>query len=31
MIQRVFGGVGLLLFALIVFAAQDVVSAVEGR
>src|SRR5256712_827717 len=30
MIQRVWGGVGLLLFALIVFAAQDVVSAVEG-
>jgi hypothetical protein len=30
MIQRVGGGVGLLLFALIVFAAQDVVSAVEG-
>ena len=30
MIQRVCGGVGLLLFALIVFAAQDVVSAVEG-
>src|SRR5260370_41133012 len=30
MIQRVCGGVGLLLFVLIVFAAQDVVSAVGG-
>jgi hypothetical protein len=30
MTQRVFGGVVLLLFALTVFAAQDVVSAVEG-
>jgi len=30
MLQRVCGGVGLLLFALTVFAAQDVVSAVEG-
>jgi len=30
MIQRVCDGVGLLLFALTVFAAQDVVSAVEG-
>ena len=30
MIQRVCGGIGLLLFAPIVFAAQDVVSAVEG-
>jgi hypothetical protein len=30
MIQRVFVGVGLLLFALTVFAAQDVVRAVEG-
>ena len=30
MIQRVCGGVGLLILALSVFAAQDVVSAVEG-
>src|SRR5207245_6870146 len=30
MLQRVSSGFGLLLFALTVFAAQDVVSAVEG-
>src|SRR2546427_3323191 len=30
MLQRVCSGFGLLLFALTVFAAQDVVSAVEG-
>jgi len=30
MIHRVCGGVGLLILALSVFAAQDVVSAVEG-
>lgn len=30
MIRRVFGGLGLLPFAMVAFAAQDVVSAVEG-